>query len=216
MWQNKVNKLFVLFLGICCASQLSFSQTVYSDKEQSTFSFTIGMTSTGCFRDTIKYSQGVLFNGGFDYIISVTDKSNIGIEGLFSGNAFKTSSPFVKYRFGFVDLPLYYQYKISNNIRTDFGVQYSKLITSQYYYLDGSKNTGVHKEPLKTNIGDDVRVLAGIEFGIAKNLFVNARYTVSANSFLNSTIPYLGVFQFSFRWVVFRGYKQMFNKKPQD
>ncbi len=126
MWQNKVNKLFVLFLGICCASQLSFSQTVYSDKEQSTFSFTIGMTSTGCFRDTIKYSQGVLFNGGFDYIISVTDKSNIGIEGLFSGNAFKTSSPFVKYRFGFVDLPLYYQYKISNNIRTDFGVQYSK------------------------------------------------------------------------------------------
>ncbi len=212
---NRILKIILSFF-ICLVSALSFSQTVYSNKEQSTFSFTFGITSTGCYRDTIAYSQGILFNGGFVYILSLSDKSNIGMEGLFSGKAFKSSSPFIKYRFGYADVPIYYQYKFSTNIRADIGAQYSKYITSQYYYLDGSKSTGVHKEALATKIGDDYGVLAGVEFGIAKNLFITARYTVSANSFINKSTPYLAVFQCSFRWVVFRGYKQMFNKKPQD
>ena len=210
---DKAFKLFFLFVLF---NKLSLSQAVYSDKEQSTFSFTLGMTSTGCYRDTIKYSQGILFNGGFVYILSVSDKSNIGIEALFSGKAFKSNSPFIKYRFSFVDLPLYYQYKLSSNIRANLGIQYSKYISSQYYYLDGSKTTGVHKEPLTTNIGDDMGVLVGGEFGIAKNLFVTARYTISANSFFKSNSPYLSVFQFSFKWVVYRGYKQIFNRKNGD
>ena len=145
-----IDKNVFLFLVFCFITHFSFSQSHYSDKEQSTFSFTAGMTSTGCYRDTINYSQGILFNGGFVYSLSISKKSNIGIEGLYSGKAFKSNSSIIKYRFSFVDLPLYYQFKFSPNLRANLGFQYSKYISSIYYYLDGSKSTGVHKEHLNT------------------------------------------------------------------
>ncbi len=189
------------------------AQTVYSNKASSTFAFSLGMTSTGLYRDTVSYQQGILFNGGFVYIHSLTEKSNIGVELLYSGKAFKRSSPIIKYRFGYIDLPVYYQYKFSDNIMADIGGQYSKYISSKYYYLDGSRAGGVHPEALSTNLSDDIGILVGVELGLAKNLFISARYTFSTKPFLDKTSAYLGVFQFSFKYVIFRNYKQS-EKKP--
>lgn len=210
------SKSFLTVNLLLLITRLSFSQTVYSSKEQSTFSFNIGMTSTGVYRDTISYFQGILFNGGVNYLLAFSDKSNIGIECLYSGKAFKRSSPIIKYRFTYVDIPVYYQYKFSENIRADIGVQYSKYLTSQYYYLDGSKSTGVHKEPLATKFGDDFGVLIGTELGLTKNFFMGLRYSLSANSFLDNKSAYMGLFQFSFKLVVYRGYREMFSRKKAE
>ena len=210
----KTNKALIAITVICLFVNDAFSQTFYSNKESSTFSFTIGLTSTGLFNDTISYQQGILFNGGFVYTHTITDKTNIGVELLYSGKAVKSSSPIIKYRFGYIDIPVYFQYKFSENILANIGLQYSKYMSSKYYYLDGSHAGGVHPEALATKMGDDIALLGGIELGLSKNLFIAGRYTISTKPFLDKTSPYFGVFQLTFRYVVFRGFQQSDKKPP--
>jgi len=211
LFNIKYNSL-LSFLSLIIISANSISQTVYSSKEQSTFTFNVGLTTTGEYRDTISYTQGVLFSGGATYLFAVSDKSNIGIEASYIGKAFKRSNPIIKYRYFYVEIPLFYQYKFSENIRGNIGIQYSKYLNSYYYYLDGSQNTGVHKLPLNTKLGDDYGLLLGLDIGILKNFYLGARYSISTSSFLENNTPYMGTFQFTLRAVVFRGYKQLFNK----
>ncbi len=215
MLNDTNNKLLLVLIGLYLFTENSFSQTYYSNKESSSFGFTVGLTSSDIYRDTIKYESGIFFNAGFVYTLAVTGKANIGIEILYSGKAVKRSKPIVKYRFGFVDIPFYYQLKLSDNFKLNAGIQYSKFILSQYDTLDGGNSAGVHTEHLKTKMDDDVGLLAGLEFGVSKNLFVSARYTLSSKSFLEKNSAYFGVFQLSFKYVVFRGYKQLFNKKQE-
>jgi len=213
MLKNKFYKALITLLMLCFFSNITTAQTVYSNHESSTFAFTVGLTTTGLYRDTIKYQQGIFFNGGFVYALAFSDKSNLGIELLLTGKAIKTSSPLIKYHFIYIDLPIYYQYKFSHNIRSDIGIQYSQFYAATYDTLDGSKGRGVNTVKLNTNMKNDLGVLGGIELGIQKNLFINARYILSTNAFLNSPTPYFGMFQFSFKYVVFRGYKQFLNNK---
>jgi hypothetical protein len=213
MSNEKNNKVLIVLFLLSFFVKGVYSQTYYSNKESSTFSFTLGLTSTGLYNDTISYQQGILFNGGFVYTHIITDKTNIGVELLYSGMAVKSSSPIIKYRFGYIDIPVYFQYKFSDNFLANIGIQYSKYMSSKYYYLDGSHAGGVHPEPLATKMGDDVAVLAGIELGLSKNLFIAGRYTLSTNPFFDKASPYFGVFQLSFRYVVFRGFQQS-DKKP--
>ncbi len=210
--KNKTRILLPLFL-LCFFFNYSFAQVVYSNKPSSTFSFTLGLTSTGLYRDTISYQQGILFNAGFVYTHTLNQKSNIGVEVLFTGKSIKRSSPIIKYRFGYLDVPVYFQYKLSDNILINAGAQYSKYIASRYYYLDGSRANGVHPEVLKTNMDDDIGLLVGAELGVSKNLFLTARYTYSTKPFFDKSSPYFGVFQFSFRIVFYKDYKQS-GKKP--
>ncbi len=210
---NNSSKALILMLVLCFFSTFAFSQTVYSNKEAQSVGFTIGLTSSDIYRDTINYEPGIFLNAGFTYTISLSEKSNLGLELLYSRNAVKRSKPIAKYFFDYVEIPFYYQQKISDNFRLNLGIKYSNFISSTYDTLDGEKSTGVHVQPLKTKMGNDFGILAGIEFGITKNLFAAARYTISAKSFTEDKSPYMGIFQLSFKYVVFRGYQQIFNKK---
>jgi hypothetical protein len=209
---NFIKSLAVLV--VCCLFSISvFSQTVYSNKESSTFSFTVGLTSSNLFHDTIGYSSDIYFNAGFMYTVVCSDKLNVGIEVLYTGKAVKKELPLTKYRFTYIDLPIYLQYKFSENIRANLGIQYSKLIDSQYSYLDGSNASGMHSKSLDTRLGNDYGVLLGAEIDITKNITIAGRYTLSTKSFLDKASPYFGVFQFSISYVAFRSYKQFFHKK---
>jgi len=201
--------LLVLFVSITSLS----AQTVYSNKEYSRFGFTVGLTSSNLFNDTVGYTSGILFNGGFFYNIYLNDKFNVGLELLYSGKSMKKESPIIKYRFYYVDIPLFVQYKFSENIRAEIGLQYSKYINSKFLYLDGSKKSGMHVQSLSSNIDNEYSMLLGAEFDILKDFKIGARYSYSLKPFIGKTLPYFGVFQFTLGYVVHRSNKQIFGKK---
>lgn len=207
------NKALLLFMVLCFFSGSVFSQDVYSNKESATFSFTVGLTSSDLYRDTINYSQGIMFNGGVIYTLTFSDKINGGIELVYEGKAVKKDKPIIKYRFGYIDIPLYLQYKFSDGIRANFGIQYSNYLNANYFFIDPGKANGMHKETLSTNINNDFGIILGAEFNINKNFEIGARYTMSARTFMDKSDPYFGVFQLSFKYVVFRSYKKYFHKK---
>ena len=208
-----LEKALISLLVLCFFSGYVFSQDVYTNKESATFSFTVGLTSSELYHDTIQYSSGILFNGGFVYTLTFSDKINGGIELLYTGKAVRKENPIIKYRFGYIDLPVYVQYKFSEGIRANIGFQYSKYMNSQYLFLDGSKSNGMHLKSLSSNLDNDYDILLGAEINLSKDIELAARYTLSAKSFMDKSSPYFGVFQLSFKYVAFRSYKQIFHKK---
>jgi len=209
-----MNYKALTFLLVLCVYTTSLSaQTVYSNKEYSRFGIAIGLTSSNLYNDTVGYASGILFNGGFFYNLSLNDKLNVGLELLYSGKSVKKESPIIKYRFYYVDIPLFIQYKFSENIRAEIGVQYSKYINSKFLYIDGSKKSGMHVQSLSSNIDNEYSMLLGAEFDVLKDFKVGARYTYSLKPFIGKALPYFGVFQFTLGYVVNRSNKQIFGKK---
>jgi hypothetical protein len=87
-------------------------------------------------------------------------------------------------------------------------VQYSQSTFNEADSLDGTKGiAAVTRKAFPTSMGSNVGLLAGIEFDITQNLTMAARYTISPKVFATKNDPYFGVFNFSFKIVVFRGYR---------
>jgi len=140
MLKINLHKALIIVLVLYFFSSSVLSQTVYSSEPSSTFFFTVGLTSSHLINDTNSYKPGILFSGGFIYSVSLNDRSNIALECLYTGKGFKQESPIIKYRYYYIDAPLYLQLKWGENIRFNMGVQYSTFVNSQMVFLDGSKN----------------------------------------------------------------------------
>ena len=205
------SKALIILLVLCFFSYVAKSQTIYSNKETASFAFTLGLTSSNLYNDSIMFKSGILFNAGFVYSLTLSEKSKLGVELLLSGKSFKKESPIVKYRFGYADIPVYYQYNFSEDFKLNVGVQYSKNIFGQKIILDGTKKNGVNTLPFSTSIDNDIGILAGLEFNFLENLNLGARYTFSSTIFSKGN-PYLGLFQFSIKYYTWRSHKQYFNK----
>ena len=209
-------KVYFLFLLLLCSSYNLQSQAVYSSKEQSRIGFIVGMTASQLYRDTMKYEAGIFFNAGLNYALSFSDKSNISIDLNLSGITVKRSNPIIKYRFFYIELPIYYQYKFSDNFRLNLGLQYSQPAFTESDSLDGAKGiVAVTRKSFSTKMGSDLGVLAGIEFDITPNLTMATRYTISAKSFGTTSDPYFGVFNVSFKIVLYHGYREIIHKKEK-
>src|ERR1043165_7736257 len=135
MKKTSFYKILFLVVFIMLFLKNNYSQVTYSNKVSSLFCFTAGLTSSSLYRDTINYEQGIHFAGGFAYTFAVADKANIGIELLYTGKLVKKSSPIIKYRFYYLDIPVYFQYKFNDYIRANVGLQYSKYMNSKFDYL---------------------------------------------------------------------------------
>ena len=208
-----LKKALISLSVLCFFSTSVLSQDVYTDKESQTFAFTVGMTSSDLYHDTISYTPGIFFNGGFVYTLTFSDKINGGIELLYTGKAVKKEKPIINYYFTYFDLPIYLQYKFSEGIKANIGVQYSQYLNSNFSYLDGSNANGIHKKQNSSLLTNDYGVLFGGEIHLSKNLEIAARYTLSAKSFMDKSSPSFGVFQLTFKYVAFRSYKEIFHKK---
>jgi len=216
MLQNLHHKGLKALIAIVVLSFFSipvFSQDVYSSKPSSTFFFTLGFTSSRLINDTNSYKSGILFNGGFIYTVSATDKLNIALELLYTGKGLKQDSPLIKYRYYYIDLPLYVQLKLGENIRFNIGTQYSTFVNSQVVYIDVSKKNGINIETHTAIKNTDYGFLLGTEIDITKTIAIAARYTISGSTFFEKNQVNFGVFQLSFNYAAFRTYKQFFHKK---
>lgn len=213
MFETKFNKALVLLLVLYFFSTIIFSQTVYSNKPSSAFFFTLGLTSSNLIKDSVDYKSGISFNGGFIYNVSLSDKINIATEFLYTGKGFKQDSPNVKYRYFYMDIPLYFQLKMSPGFRAIIGAQYSKFTNSQMVNIDGSKQNGVNTEKFNNIKDQDYGFLIGAEINLTENLSMAARYTLSTSTFFEKNKINFGVFQLSFNYVAFRTYQQFFHKK---
>lgn len=204
-----------MILFLCLFSFKGYSQ-VYSSNATSTFSFTASMTSSNLIKDTMKYKSGILFSGGFMYSIVLSDKINVGMELLYTGKSFKNESPIIKYRYFYVDVPIYLQYKLGDNIRFNLGAQYSQFTNSTIVQLDQGSSTGTNTEPYNNIKPADVGVLFGAEIDLTENIALAARYTLSTSTFYDSNQVNFGVFQLSFNYAVYRSHKQFLNRHKED
>ncbi len=202
----------ILFL---CLFSFKASSQVYSNKTSSTFSFTLGMTSSNLLKDTMKYKSGILFSGGFMYTIVLSDKINVGLELLYTGKSFKNESPIIKYRYYYIDVPVYLQYKLGDNIRFNLGAQYSQFTNSSIVFLDGGSSTGTKTKAYNNIKPADVGVLFGTEIDLSENIALAARYTLSASTFYDSNEVNFGVFQLSFNYAVYLSHKQFLNRHKE-
>ena len=209
------------FLKTCIAILLtclfSFKATsqVYSNKESSTFSFTVGMTSSNLINDSVKYKSGILCNGGFMYTVVLSDNVNVGLELLYTGKAFKNESPIIKYRYFYVDVPIYLQYKLGENIRFNLGAQYSTFTNSKIIQIDPGSKSGINVQPYNNIKPADVGLLFGIEIDLNTNIALAARYTISASTFYDKNSVNFGVFQLSLNYAVYRSHKQFLNRHKE-
>ncbi len=211
---NKIKfyKALIAVLMLYFFSIRVFAQVVYSNKPSSTFSFTLGLTSTNLVNDTTDLKSGILFSGGFIYTFNLSEKINIGMECLYTGKGLRQDSPILKYRYYYIDIPLYFQLKLSESIRLNAGMQYSNFTNSNIQYMD---STGVKVKSYNSIKNTDFGVLFGAEINITNDLSIAARYTLSASTFFEKNKVNFGVFQFSLNYVAFRTYKQIFHKKEK-
>lgn len=199
---------------LCLLFFISSAQ-VYSNKESSTFSFTAGITSSNLVNDTVKHKPSVSFNGGFIETLVLSDKINIGLELLYTGKALKDESKIVKYRYFYLDVPLYLQYKASENIRFNLGAQYSSFTNSKIIFLNGNSSGGVDIEPYNNIKPADYGFLIGAEIDLTKNIAFALRYTISTSTFFEKESINFGVFQASFNYAVYRSHKQLLNRQKE-
>ncbi len=197
---------------LCLFSFQTFSQ-VYSNRESSTFFFTVGMTSTNLLNDTMKYKPGILCNGGFIYTVVLSDKLNVGGELLYTGKSFKgIDDPVVKYRYFYLDVPLYLQYKLGDNIRFNLGGQYSVFTNSKVVVVDVRNKNGVDIRPYNNIKPSDVSLIVGTEIDLAENIALAVRYSLSLSTLAKTDQIGFGVFQLSFNYAVYRSHKQFLNR----
>ena len=211
---NHIFKTSIAIVLLCLFSFTAFSQ-VYSNKESSRFSFTLGMTSSNLIKDTIKHKSGILCNAGFIETVVLSDKFNIGLEALYTGKAFKDEARIVKYRYFYLDVPLYLQFKASESIRFNLGAQFSQFINSKIIVIDGSAQTGVNVQPYNNIKPADYSFLAGAEIDMNDNIALAARYTLSTSTFFEKKATNFGVFQFSLNFAIYRSHKQLFNRNKE-
>lgn len=208
-----VKKALTLLLVLCFFSTFFHAQTVYSNKEYSRLGLYVGMTSSNLYGDTTKYTSGILATGGFSYSIYLNDKINVALDLVYSGRAVKRDSPITKYRFGYVTIPVYVQYKFSESLRLNLGLDYSHYLNSQIVTIDGSKKSGINVQSFHSNMDSDYGMLLGMELDIKKDFTIGARYSYSLKSFTDKNSSYFGVFQLSIGYVMYRSHKQIFGKK---
>lgn len=173
------------------------------------------MTSSNLLKDTVKYRSGILFSGGFIYTIVLSEHLNVGLELLYTGKSFKNESPNIKYRYYYIDVPVYLQYKLGDNIRFNLGAQYSTFTNSSIVQLDQNSSTGTNTKPYNNIKPADVGVLFGTEIDLSENLALAARYTLSTSTFYDSNQVNFGVFQLSFNYAFYRSHKQFLNRNKE-
>jgi len=191
---------------------ISLGAQTYTNKESSRFSFTGYMTSTSLIRDTAAYNPGIFFGGGFVYTIVLSEHFNIGLEALYTGKAFRQEAPIIKYRHFYLDVPLYLQFKLGDNIRFNLGAQYSTFTNAKIIVIDQASQNGVNVKSSGSIKGADNSFLAGMELDLAEDLAITARYTISTSAFFEKNAVNFGVFQIGFNYAVFRSHKQFLNK----
>jgi hypothetical protein len=208
-----VRKTF--FISFFCFLTTASNAQVYSNKESSTFSFTLGMTSSNLINDSVKYNSAILFTAGFMYTVVISEKFNLGLELLYTGKSFKDANKIIKYRYFYIDVPLYLQYKLSESVRLNIGAQYSSFTNSKIIVIDSDANSGVKIKPYNNIKPSDVGVLAGVEINLNQNFSIAARYTLSASTFFEEKNTNFGVFQFSLNYAVYRTHKQFLNRHKE-
>jgi len=203
--------LFLLSPGLA-----PLSAQTYSNKESSILSFTAGVTSSNLLNDSIHFKPGILFHGGLAYSLMLNERLNAGIEVQYTGKAFKNESPIIKYRYYFVDIPLYLQLKLGGSIRVNAGGFYSIATNSQVVTIDPSKANGVNATKINALKPTDYGFLAGVEFDVSKDIAISARYSISGSTFFQKNEPNFGVFQLSLKYSPIRTYQVFFHRKEEQ
>lgn len=203
-------KKVVVIVGLLIICMNVNAQT-YSNKPSSILSFSAGLTSSNYYVDSLSFKTGILFYGGFSYSIVLNERLNVALDLAYTGKGFKTTSPIVKYRCYFVELPIYAQIKLGENIRINAGAQVSYATNSNRISIDQTKTNGVRSDQIDNPVDFDYAILAGAEFDISKDIGIGARYSYSPLALPDGSGGF-GCFQLHVKYSPIKTYKVFFGK----
>lgn len=212
MQPSFLKKTVVLFAVICSFQTLSVAQT-YSNKTSSILGFSVGLTSSNLINDSIHYKSGILYSGGLAYSVMLNNRFNVAIEANYIGKAFKSDSPIIKHRYYFLEIPVYAQINLGENMRINAGIQYAIATNAQLVTLDDSKANGVRFDNVPNIKTADYGILAGFEFDAGKSVGLGLRYSLSGSTFLEKHGTNFGVFQLSLKYFPIKTHRVFFGKK---
>lgn len=184
-----MKRIFPVLLLIF-ASLTGFAQRYYSSEPTSAIIFTGGMTSSNVLNDSVSASSPVLaLMGGLKYRYLISEKFSINAGALYSGKGYKREKLVEKYRYYYLDIPLYFQYHIVPDIKIDLGAQYSIFSMGNVTLLDDSKSSGVNHKRIAALKPNDYGLLAGINLKMHDNFDIAAQYYLSLSAFQKAVSP---------------------------
>lgn len=162
----------------------AYGQRHYTGEPSSSIFLQGGMTSSDVVHDGAASRRIVSPTAGLVYRLSAHKKINVNLGLQLAGRGFQADKPISKYRFYYFDVPFYMQYKLSDDLRFDFGAQYSTFISGRSTVLDGTKTNGITKIKAGTAlIPTEVSSFLGIDFRVFDDVDLSARYVLSLDAF---------------------------------
>lgn len=184
-----MKRIFLAFV-LLSAGLTGFAQKYYSSDPTSAIVFSGGITSSNVLNDSVTPSSSVIaLMGGLNYRLMLSEKLSLNAGLLYAGKGYKREKPEEKYRYYYLDLPLYLQYHVVPDVKIDLGAQYSVFSMGNVTVLDDSKSSGVNHKRISALKPNDYGLLAGLNLSMGKNFDLAAHYYLSLSAFQKAFSP---------------------------
>jgi hypothetical protein len=167
----------------------SLAQTYYSSDPASAILFCGGITSSNVLNDTASSNNVVSLMGGLKYRIILSEKFNLNLGAVYTGKGYKREKPIQKFRYYYLDIPLYLQYHLVQDVRIDLGAQYSVFSMGNITVIDDSKSSGVNHQRISALRPNDYGLRAGINIKMHDNFDLAAQYYLSLSALQKAASP---------------------------
>jgi hypothetical protein len=173
-------KKIVAALACSFFAMSGFAQRYYTNEPSGAILFVAGFNTSRLHTDTAKYTSVKTPMGGLLYSRVLSGKFNVNFGGIYVAKGYNNEKEYAKHRYFYVDIPLYAQYKASDDIRFDLGAQYSIFTNA----VTTNTNGGTHRVSGSASLKPaDYGFMAGIDAKLNTSLDITARYTRSLSSF---------------------------------
>lgn len=178
----------ILFTAIGCAlfSVQGYCQRYYTNEPSGAILFAAGLNNSRTLHDTASYASVKTPLGGLLYSRVINDRFNLDMGVMYAAKGYNYEKYHTKNRFFYIEIPLYAQYKLSEDVRFDLGAQYSIFTSGISTFPNG--DTGSGKDHVSINDSPDdnyYSMIAGVDIKLNDHFDLTAHYTRSLETFQN-------------------------------
>lgn len=175
----------LLILPFFLLSLISFSQVESNYQSSTSLGINIGANYSQLEIDSIYNNAIMLAFIGLNFNYQASDKFNFIVGGQYSFRGSNTVSPVYKYRNEYIDIQLFGQYKHTDNLALEFGVQRSTLLASY-------KETPILAQGVELTSGfsSHNEFITGLELKLYKNVYLSGRYTLPTKELEYSNLQF--------------------------
>jgi hypothetical protein len=181
-------KKLIWIVALSFEANCTFAQRYYTNESAGSIMFVAGFNSSRLLTDTADNPGLKTPLAGLMYSYYPKGQFNISIGAIYAAKGYKQEKLHESHRYFYVDIPLYVQYKLSDDIRFDLGGQCSLFTASATSYLDGSSQQGAKTVwGSQSLIKNDLGIVGGVDIKLGDNFDLTAHYSRSFAAFQNKT-----------------------------